>query len=95
MAKMVRAVAVVAVLALLFTVAARGQECGVQAGGLLCPDFKCCSQWGYCGNSLDFCGDGCQSQCQPLSGGSNSSGVASVAPRQPRRLQPAAVHREN
>lgn len=29
----------------------------------VCPNGLCCSQYGYCGCSSDFCGNGCQSQC--------------------------------
>ncbi|KAG2703638.1 hypothetical protein I3760_06G147500 [Carya illinoinensis] len=38
-------------------------QCGVQAGGALCPNGLCCSQWGWCGNTEAYCGTGCQSQC--------------------------------
>jgi len=24
------------------------------------PNNKCCSKWGYCGNSDDYCNTGCQ-----------------------------------
>nr|NP_001411805.1 EG45-like domain containing protein [Selaginella moellendorffii] len=34
-----------------------------------CGDNMCCSQWGYCGCSADYCGNGCQSQCNWCSGG--------------------------
>ncbi|RIB04564.1 CBM Family 18/Carbohydrate Esterase Family 4 protein [Gigaspora rosea] len=40
-----------------------------------CPDNYCCSQWGYCGGTSDFCGEGCQQgfgTCGQVSnGGSN------------------------
>nr|CAD1821236.1 unnamed protein product [Ananas comosus var. bracteatus] len=39
------------------------EQCGSQAGGALCPGGLCCSRWGYCGSTLPYCGDGCQSQC--------------------------------
>jgi basic endochitinase B len=62
---MTRALAMVAMLATaaLFFMSARAQQCGTQAGGALCPDCLCCSQWGYCGSTPDYCTDGCQSQC--------------------------------
>ncbi|KAM0911828.1 hypothetical protein ACQ4PT_013191 [Festuca glaucescens] len=44
-------------LAVLFLCAASpaaAQNCG-------CPSDLCCSQWGYCGTSPDYCGPGCQS----------------------------------
>ncbi|XXG59982.1 hypothetical protein AAC387_Pa04g1973 [Persea americana] len=42
---------------------ASGQQCGSQAGGALCPNCLCCSQWGFCGSGDPWCGAGCQSQC--------------------------------
>jgi len=45
--------------------AARGQICGAQANGALCPGNYCCSQYGWCGSSSAYCGAGCQSgPCQ-------------------------------
>lgn len=43
-------------LAVLLSVAgpAAAQNCN-------CPADMCCSQWGYCGTTADYCGDGCQS----------------------------------
>ena len=40
------------------------EQCGSQAGGAVCPNGLCCSKFGYCGNSNDYCGTGCQSQCK-------------------------------
>ncbi|XP_062230344.1 LOW QUALITY PROTEIN: chitinase 7-like [Phragmites australis] len=69
----------VGVLALAFaTVPAHAQQCGGQAGGVLCPDGLCCSQYGYCGTTDDYCGAGCQSQC----GGAVGGGVAPVKAEQ-------------
>jgi hypothetical protein len=34
----------------------------------LCANNMCCSQWGYCGTTTDYCGTGCQSG--PCGGGS-------------------------
>ncbi|XP_028797531.1 endochitinase-like [Neltuma alba] len=47
------------------------EECGRQAGGALCPGGLCCSQYGWCGSTNEYCGTGCQSQCgtAPPSGG--------------------------
>lgn len=50
------------------------QECGSQAGGAVCPDGQCCSQYGWCGSTSDYCGTGCQSQCNGGSGGGGGSG---------------------
>lgn len=33
--------------------------CGADYGN--CPSPQCCSYWGYCGTSEDYCADGCQS----------------------------------
>uniref|UniRef100_A0A0C9QRC1 TSA: Wollemia nobilis Ref_Wollemi_Transcript_12926_1360 transcribed RNA sequence n=1 Tax=Wollemia nobilis TaxID=56998 RepID=A0A0C9QRC1_9CONI len=55
------------------------EDCGRQAGGRVCPGGVCCSQWGWCGNTADHCGTGCQSQCgggpTPTPGG---QGVGSI-----------------
>ncbi|XP_022762969.1 endochitinase 1-like [Durio zibethinus] len=42
------------------------EQCGSQAGGALCPEGLCCSQWGWCGSTDDYCKkeNGCQSQCE-------------------------------
>ncbi|KAJ1399039.1 Lysozyme-like domain superfamily [Sesbania bispinosa] len=45
-----------------------GEQCGRQAGGALCPGGLCCSQFGWCGSTIDYCGQGCQSQCSGSSG---------------------------
>lgn len=44
-------------------------QCGPNNGDLLCdPDSTvysgtCCSQYGWCGNTSDYCGQGCVSGC--------------------------------
>ncbi|KAI4297845.1 hypothetical protein L6164_037710 [Bauhinia variegata] len=59
------------------------EQCGWQAGGVLCPGGSCCSKYGWCGTTNDYCGEGCQSQC---SGGDGGGGggvvVTSVASSQ-------------
>jgi len=35
-------------------------RCGVEYGR--CPSSKCCSKYGYCGVSDEYCGNGCQSK---------------------------------
>ena len=62
---MMRTLAVVAMVATALAVSARGEppECGANATTPLCPDCLCCSKWGFCGSTADYCGDGCQSQC--------------------------------
>ncbi|CAL9750568.1 unnamed protein product, partial [Musa acuminata subsp. burmannicoides] len=67
-----------ALLLVIFTLAsslgAFAEQCGRQAGGALCPGGLCCSQFGWCGNTDPYCGEGCQSQC----GGSGGGSVASI-----------------
>nr|AYK28287.1 chitinase 2 [Zea mays] len=83
---MMRALAVVvAMLATaFFAVPARAEQCGSQAGGALCPNCLCCSQFGWCGSTSDYCGSGCQSQCSGSCGSTpnppSSGGVASIIP---------------
>ena len=51
-------------------------ECGKDAAdpGQTCPLNVCCSQFGFCGTTSDFCGTGCQSGCnQPSSGKSDGN----------------------
>lgn len=40
-------------------------RCGVNYNNDICPSSLCCSQYGYCGNTADYCsiGSGCQSNC--------------------------------
>ncbi|CAO1940444.1 unnamed protein product [Urochloa humidicola] len=53
-------------LAVLAHAVAEAQECGNQAGGMLCPSNLCCSSSGACGLGRQHCGDGCQSgACYP------------------------------
>lgn len=49
-----------------------GEQCGRQGGGKTCPNNLCCSQYGYCGDSDDYCSPSknCQSNCH----GSGESG---------------------
>ncbi|KAK6922523.1 Glycoside hydrolase, family 19, catalytic [Dillenia turbinata] len=55
----------VLVLVLLTTIVgtAAQEQCGRQAGGKVCPAGLCCIQYGYCGNTADYCTQNCQSQC--------------------------------
>lgn len=61
--KMMKCLVFILVILALFLMAANAQQCGSQAGGALCANGLCCSQYGYCGTSADYCGPGCQSQC--------------------------------
>ncbi|KAL1968102.1 hypothetical protein VTN77DRAFT_2232 [Rasamsonia byssochlamydoides] len=44
----------------------RGIQCGIDAppGQELCPLGMCCSRYGYCGLTAEYCGLGCQSNCR-------------------------------
>ncbi|KAM3290373.1 Wound-induced protein WIN2 [Capsicum baccatum] len=44
---------------------ANAQQCGRQRGGALCGGNLCCSQFGWCGSTPEYCSpsQGCQSQC--------------------------------
>ncbi|KAJ3019375.1 hypothetical protein HKX48_002131 [Thoreauomyces humboldtii] len=42
-------------------------QCGKDAQGATCPNGQCCSAYGMCGVGQDFCGEGCQSNCNSLS----------------------------
>lgn len=51
-------------------------ECGKDAvpAGKTCPLNVCCSQYGFCGTTSEFCGTSCQSGCdQPSSNISGSN----------------------
>ncbi|NP_001412762.1 endochitinase 3 precursor [Nicotiana tabacum] len=51
-------------LVLFLLLAVSAEQCGKQAGGARCPSGMCCSNFGWCGNTQDYCGPGkCQSQC--------------------------------
>ncbi|PON46112.1 Glycoside hydrolase [Parasponia andersonii] len=41
------------------------EQCGRQAGGAICPNGLCCSQYGWCGSTYEYCSPqaGCQSNC--------------------------------
>lgn len=42
--------------------------CGMAAGGASCPDGTCCSEYGFCGDTSEHCGVGCQPEygtCSP------------------------------
>lgn len=44
-----------------------GQNCG-------CAANECCSQWGYCGTTIEYCGRGCQGG--PCSAPPSSNGAS-------------------
>ncbi|PON82707.1 Glycoside hydrolase [Trema orientale] len=54
----------IALLLLLKITYTAAVQCGRGAGGALCPNGYCCSIYGRCGNTWDYCQPGkCQSQC--------------------------------
>ncbi|KAI5684045.1 hypothetical protein M9H77_05273 [Catharanthus roseus] len=54
------------------------EQCGRQAGNALCPNNLCCSQYGWCGTTEDYCGNGCQSQCKTPPSGPTPSGGSDI-----------------
>lgn len=54
-------------------------ECGKDAKepGKACPLNVCCSEFGFCGTTAEFCGDGCQSKdkCEQPDSGASSGNV--------------------
>ena len=69
-------------LALFLLDTSSAEQCGRQAGNAACPNGLCCSQFGWCGSTSDYCAAGnCQSQCPgstPTNPPASGSGVASV-----------------
>lgn len=65
---------------LCFLATATAQQCGRQAGGKTCANNLCCSQYGYCGSTDEYCSTskGCQSNCNS-GGGSGASGGESAS----------------
>ena len=57
MAPIATFLALVGVLALLLSAA--GPAGAQQVGACPCPPDECCSQWGFCGTTEDYCGQGC------------------------------------
>ncbi|KAJ6503695.1 hypothetical protein C8R45DRAFT_973479, partial [Mycena sanguinolenta] len=58
-------------------------QCGpnARAGEEDCPLNVCCSQYGFCGTTEDFCGDGCTSNCNPPPLGSCGADQATALTR--------------
>ncbi|KAL4984435.1 hypothetical protein BDW68DRAFT_193691 [Aspergillus falconensis] len=56
-------------------------ECGKDSlsGNATCPLNVCCSQYGFCGTTEEFCGPGCQNGCDvPGSGATNGSSQSRI-----------------
>lgn len=49
-----------AIAALLLFATANAQDCSKDKP---CDDGSCCSQWGYCGTTTEYCGNGCLANC--------------------------------
>ena len=51
-------------------------ECGINADPVntTCPLNVCCSEFGFCGTTSDFCGTGCQSNCDMPDGSGTGDG---------------------
>ncbi|KAJ7978674.1 Chitinase [Quillaja saponaria] len=59
-------------------VGGQAEQCGRQAGGAVCPGGQCCSKYGWCGTTSEYCGTDCQSQC---GGGGGSGDLGSIISR--------------
>jgi hypothetical protein len=53
-------------------------QCGSQGAGATCPNGMCCGSFGFCGTGPDYCGAGCQSQCDG-EGGPGGGGGCTVS----------------
>lgn len=70
----------IGVLVVLVLLSAQMQVGSAQHCG--CAKGQCCSQWGYCGTTKAYCGEGCQSGAcynkPPVSPAPTGTGVASI-----------------
>ncbi|XP_010680951.2 antimicrobial peptide 1b [Beta vulgaris subsp. vulgaris] len=65
MMKLRSCVIVMVIMAMMMVEISMAFQCGRQAGGARCPGGLCCSQYGYCGTTSQYCGRGqCQGQCR-------------------------------
>nr|A0A1S6EK92.1 RecName: Full=Morintide mO2; AltName: Full=8C-hevein-like protein; Flags: Precursor [Moringa oleifera]AQR58372.1 8C-hevein-like protein [Moringa oleifera] len=57
---------------------ATAQNCGRQAGNRACANGLCCSQYGFCGSTSEYCSraNGCQSNCRGGGGAGGAGGGA-------------------
>lgn len=70
-------------LFLAFVILGSAEQCGRQNGGALCPNGLCCSEFGWCGTTEAYCGEGCQSQCDGGDSGEiidDGSGIEPTGP---------------
>ncbi|GLT54418.1 hypothetical protein SLA2020_276180 [Shorea laevis] len=68
------------ILSLAFLLGTSAEQCGSQAGGAVCANGLCCSKFGFCGTTTDYCGTGCQNQCKPAGNPSPSNPTPSPTP---------------
>ncbi|KAK6911385.1 Chitin-binding, type 1 [Dillenia turbinata] len=70
---------ILVLLCLALATTAKAQQCGRQAGGRTCAGNLCCSQYGYCGSTDEYClpSNNCQSNCKSGGGGGGSGESAS------------------
>lgn len=72
-------------------------KCGPENGGLTCDPRStvysgtCCSQYGWCGNTIDFCGAGCTSGCTIGTRQTATSAVAASTTEEPVLGSPSAA----
>ena len=81
-----------AIVSLFLITAIRGgssEQCGWQASGALCLRGYCCSKYGWCGTTAEYCTN-CQSQCE---GGGPTDDVASLISR--ATFEEMLKHRNN
>nr|QVU21314.1 chitinase [Allium sativum] len=69
---------IAAIISLSVILGSTAQQCGWQADGALCPDGLCCSRFGWCGATDEYCEQDCQSQCGGGRRPGPPSGVASI-----------------
>ncbi|XP_060667439.1 endochitinase-like [Ziziphus jujuba] len=66
------------IISLLFSIqGSLAEQCGSRVGGATCPGGLCCSQYGWCGTTPEYCTNGCQSQCSASSGMGGGGGGGS------------------
>lgn len=74
-----RSIVILSIMLAFWATPSFSQECGDQAGGAVCDNNLCCSQYGYCGLGGDYCGAQCQSgPCDDSSGGNGGTSGGGV-----------------
>ncbi|KAL2891406.1 Endochitinase 1 [Ceratocystis lukuohia] len=65
-------------------------SCGGKTG-FTCTGNNCCSQWGWCGNTADFCGTGCQTGFGLCDSDATSPSKSSDAPKEDKAPKTAEL----